>query len=113
PLRTWHPLEVLHFPLRSRAQWQRKVELQGVAFTEHIERAGTGYHLKGYDALRSGTIDEQHSALVIDDAALARGLDDGTLVIDTRLRDSLRTLRRGGGEPRRFALGQRLTFLAP
>jgi Glycosyl transferase family 2 len=104
PLTTWHPLEVLHFPLRSRAQWARKVELQGEAFTKHIERAGTGYHLKSYDALQSGRIDEQHSALVVDDDALARGLDDGTLVTDTRLRDVLRELRLEDGGPRRFAL---------
>jgi Glycosyl transferase family 2 len=110
PLRTWHPLEVLHFPLRSRAQWQRKVELQGVAFTEHIERAGTGYHLKGYDALQSGRIEEQHSALVVDDEALARGLEDGTLAVDTRLRDALRALRQDGDGERRFAVGQSLTF---
>lgn len=106
PLRTWHPLEVLHFPLRSRAQWQRKVELQGVAFTEHIERAGTGYHLKGYDALQSGRIEEQHSSLVVDDEALARGLGDGTLAVDTRLRDALRTLRTDTG----FAVGRPLAF---
>src|SRR5947209_3196047 len=51
PMTTWHPLEVLHFPLRSREQWRRKVELHGDAFTKHIARSGTGYHLKGYDAL--------------------------------------------------------------
>jgi hypothetical protein len=96
PLTTWHPLEVLHFPLRSRAQWVRKVELQGDAFTKHIERAGTGYHLKGYDALRAGRIDEQYESLVIDDDGLDRGIADGTLVVDTRLRDALRTLRAGG-----------------
>jgi hypothetical protein len=104
PLTSWHPLEVLHFPLRSRAQWMRKVELQGEAFTKHIERAGTGYHLKGYDALRSGRIDEQHSSLVVDEDALARGLDDGTLVRDTRLRDALRDLRAQDAGVRRFAL---------
>ena len=104
PLATWHPLEVLHFPLRSRAQWMRKVQLQGEAFTKHIERAGTGYHLKGYDALQSGRIDEQHSSLVVDDDPLARGLHDGTLVRDTRLRDALRDLRVEGEGGRRFAL---------
>ena len=93
PLRTWHPVEVLHFPLRSRAQWMHKVELQGVAFTEHIERAGTGYHLRGYDALRRGLIDEQYEGLVIGDAELEQGLADGTLAVDTRLRDALRGLR--------------------
>ena len=71
-LTTWHPIEVLHFPLRSRAQWMRKVELQGEAFTKHIERSGTGYHLKGYDALKSGRIEQQHDSLVVDDEAVAR-----------------------------------------
>jgi hypothetical protein len=106
PLATWHPLEVLHFPLRSRAQWARKVELQGEAFTKHIERAGTGYHLTSYDALQSGRIDEQHDSMVVDDEALARGLDDGTLVVDTRLRDALHALRsaRPGNGERRLAL---------
>ena len=95
-LMTWHPLEVLHFPLRSRAQWARKIELQGEAFTKHIERSGTGYHMRAYDALQGGRIDEQYQALVVDDGALSRGLADGTLVIDLRLRDALRTIREGG-----------------
>src|SRR2546423_13114694 len=90
--RTWYPIEVLHFPLRSRAQWMRKVELQGEAFTKHIERAGTGYHLKGYGALQSGRIDEQHSSLVVADDPLARGLHDGTLGRDPRLPDAFRDL---------------------
>jgi hypothetical protein len=94
-LTTWHPIEVLHFPLRSRAQWMRKVELQGDAFTKHIERSGTGYHLKGYDALHSGRIEQQHASLVVDDDALHRGLAEGSLVVDTRLRDALRRLRAG------------------
>jgi hypothetical protein len=93
PLPSWYPIEVLHFPLRSRAQWRRKVELQGDAFTKHIERAGTGYHLTSYAALQSGRIDEQHDALVVDDEAVARGLAEGTLVEDRRLRDALRSLR--------------------
>ena len=104
PLATWHPLEVLHFPLRSRAQWMRKIELQGDAFTKHIERAGTGYHLTAYDALQTGRIEEQHGSLVIDDDGLARGLADGTLEFDTRLRDALRALHEDGDGARRYAL---------
>jgi hypothetical protein len=106
PLPSWYPIEVLHFPLRSQAQWRRKVELQGVAFTEHIERAGTGYHLKGFDALQSGSIEQQHESLVVDDEAIARGLADGTLAVDTRLRDALSALRRAPTDAavRRFAV---------
>jgi hypothetical protein len=102
-LTTWHPIEVLHFPLRSRQQWERKVELQGEAFTKHIERSGTGYHLKGYDALQGGRIDQQHASLVVDDNAVARGVEEEALAIDTRLRDVLRALRRDAGA-RGFAL---------
>jgi hypothetical protein len=105
-LTTWHPLEVLHFPLRSGAQWARKVELQGEAFTKHIARVGTGYHLTSYDALRRGRIDAQHDSMVVHDDALRRGLDEGTLVRDTRLRDALRALRLDVTEAqvRRFTL---------
>jgi hypothetical protein len=116
PLTTWHPIEVLHFPLRSRAQWMRKVELQGEAFTKHIERSGTGYHLKGYDALQGGRIEQQHESLVVDDEAVRRGLDEGTLVIDTRLRNVLRRLA-ADVAGRRFALPREgvnpLTFATP
>jgi hypothetical protein len=110
PLPAWHPIEVLHFPLRSREQWTRKVELQGDAFTKHIERAGTGYHLTSYDALQSGRIEQQHQSMVVDDDRVARGLADGTLAIDTRLRDALRSLGvDGAGEKqRRFALPSEL-----
>jgi hypothetical protein len=93
PLETWHPLEVLHFPQRSRRQWARKVQLQGEAFTKHISRAGTGYHLTSYEALRDGRIEEQHDAMVVGDEQLERGLAEGTLTLDTRLRDALRALR--------------------
>src|SRR6266545_2784998 len=85
PLPSWHPIEVLHFPLRSQAQWARKVELQGEAFTKHIERTGTGYHLTAYDALQTGRIDEHHAGLVVDDPAIARGVAEATLAVDTRL----------------------------
>jgi hypothetical protein len=114
-LPTWHPLEVLHFPQRSRAQWARKVELQGDAFTKHIARTGTGYHLTSYEALQQGRIDEQYDSMVIDDVALERGLEEETLVVDTRLRDALRTLRSDGAG--RFALpserGTRFSFPRP
>jgi hypothetical protein len=117
PLPTWRPIEVLHFPLRSRAQWMRKVELQGVAFTRHIERSGTGYHLKGYDALQGGRIEQQHDSLVVDDRALEEGLRDGSLVPDTRLRDALRALRAPLSDGRAFALpserGGMLSFPVP
>jgi hypothetical protein len=70
----------------------RKVELQGVAFTKHIERSGTGYHLKGYDALQRGRIESSTSRSSSTTRARAWSTEDGTLVVDTRLRDVLRAL---------------------
>jgi hypothetical protein len=46
---------------------------------------------------------EFYESYVIDDGQLAKGLADGTLAIDTRLRDAMRSLR---AQPRR-----QLTFV--
>jgi hypothetical protein len=46
-----------------------------------------------YAALRSGRIVDYYEALVVSDDELDRGVDVGRFVVDTRLRDALRTLR--------------------
>ena len=45
--------------------------------------------------IAEGRVKELYDSLVVDDGALERGLQDGTLVIDTRLLDALGTLRDG------------------
>src|SRR5262249_47676491 len=92
PLRGWFPIEVLHFPLRSRAQCEHKAELQGTAFERYIARPPTAYHAQMFEALKSGTIGEYYDALVVDDAEVEEGAATRRLVVDTRLRDALRTL---------------------
>jgi hypothetical protein len=86
-LEGWSPLELFHLPLRSRAQLARR-------------------HRKGVDAWRSRrgdvtlgrsvagreTPEALYDRAVVDDEALQRGLAEGTLVEDTRLRDALRAL---------------------
>lgn len=99
PLRGWYPIELFHFPIRSSAQFDRKY-----AHLEQSLRTGrNAYYEEIHRARREGRLDEMYRSLVIDDAALERGLGDGTLVLDTRLRDALRTLGRG----------QQLTFARP
>jgi hypothetical protein len=93
PLRGWYPIECFHFPLRSAAQCAHKAELQGVAFEKHVKRPPTAYHADMYAALRSGRIVDYYEALVVSDDELDRGVDVGRFVVDTRLRDALRTLR--------------------
>jgi glycosyl transferase family 2 len=91
PLRGWYPIELLHFPIRSFAQFDRKYE--------HLHTAlGPGrnaYYDNVARARQAGRFTEYYESLVVDDDALERGLRDGSLVIDTRLRDALRTIREG------------------
>jgi Glycosyl transferase family 2 len=89
PLRGWYPVEFFHFPIRSFAQCERK-------YSHHQVAAGqtpSPY----YDRIRTlreqGRFHEFYDNLVVGDEALDRGLRDGSLVIDDRLRDALRALR--------------------
>ena len=95
-LRGWSPLEILHFPLRSGAQAADKHETTTQAWEWNprgdLARATRLAGRKGRSRL--------YERLVVDDDALARGLAEGTLVGDTRLRDALRTLLDDSG---RFA----------
>jgi hypothetical protein len=102
PLRGWFPIECFHFPLRSEAQTAHKAELQGEAFAKHIARPPTAYHADMYAALRSGRIGEYYEALVVPDEEVERGLAEGRLVVDTRLRDALQGI--GAGEQPSFRL---------
>jgi hypothetical protein len=90
-LRGWFPFEILHFPLRGREQARDKYErlssglaAGGLGVPPHVVRAR--------DELDAGTWDATYDELVVDDRELARGLAEGTLASDTRLRDALRLL---------------------
>ena len=89
PLRGWSPIEVLHLPIRSLAQFEQK-------FLTHYETSvgerQRGEHVRAYEAKQAGTLDQLYSRLVVDDTQLARGLATGTLAVDTRLRDAMRQL---------------------
>jgi hypothetical protein len=85
-LRAWHPLEVLHLPLRSRAQSATK-----------YRKAWTGWegNPRGDLARARRASDQGRENVLWDRVALSneeceRGLLAGSLVCDTRLRDALR-----------------------
>jgi len=84
PLRAWYPIEVLEFPLRSRAQAEALAADRDRPPRSRLEAA-----LK--EAGRAGA-DSLYAELVVDDERLALGLGDGSLVVDERLRDALRRL---------------------
>jgi hypothetical protein len=89
PLRAWHPFEVLHFPIRSVAQAERKYVTTFTAWDTRREPAP--FVARAYHEHRARRLQAYYDALTVDDETLERGLEEGSLVVDTRLRDALRT----------------------
>jgi Glycosyl transferase family 2 len=96
PLRGWYPLEILHFPVRSLEHCVRKYVTQFVALEKNAEKGIPNHMAEAYEAYRAGRLEEFYAPLVVDDETLARALGEGTLALDTRLRDRLRRLGFGG-----------------
>ena len=82
-------LEVLHFPMRSFEQFERKVLNVGIGY----ERLESREPEVGRDQLallelhREGRLRAHFEGLVVDDADLDAAVASGRVVIDTRLRD--------------------------
>lgn len=93
PLRGWYPVDVLHFPFRTREQYERK----GVR-RAHGDKP-LGQYVKAYDASERGRVEDFFGVLTVDDETLARGRQNGSLVVDTRLRDALQGVA-GPASPR-------------
>jgi Glycosyl transferase family 2 len=90
PLRAWHPIEVLHFSVRSIAQLERK---GAGGWARNRDYVLAEHQLRLDDATRSRRLGVYFDSLAPTSDQLALGLADGTFVIDTRLRDVLRVLR--------------------
>jgi hypothetical protein len=95
PLAGWYPVDVLHFPIRSLEQFERKF-MRWWQITAVDGEASNPYYNEVRDAHREGRITELYEPFVVDDEQLASGLEAGTLIEDTRLRDALRSLRQRG-----------------
>jgi len=88
-MREWCPIDVLHFPIRSRAQMFRKFSV----WRPEIAKTRVGLHARAASkAIDAGQIDQLFDQLLVDDPRLEDGLEDGTLVVDTRVRDAMRRL---------------------
>jgi hypothetical protein len=77
------PLRIFHLPLRSFDQYRRKVE----ALLEDPVSAGGGMRGRLRERYEAGRLDELYAELTEDDEAVERGVADGRLVRDERLRD--------------------------
>lgn len=102
PLRGWYPVELLHFPIRGYEQSDRKY----ANLRDALGESRNSYYEDVHRARHEGRFAEFYESLTIDDAALERGLQDGSLVLDTRLQDALQTLR-SHGDDRAFGLPSR------
>jgi hypothetical protein len=94
PFRLWHPIEVLHFSFRSVEQLAKKARAGWMRVplgdqTEHQVRLDRAY--------REGRLEAFFESCAVSDTELERGLADGELAVDTRLRDALRVLREADG----------------
>ena len=91
-IREWFPFEVLHFPIRTAAQLERKYRITAEAerrrddprVARHVRATVSRMHEEGAAAV--------HRTLAVDDDQLRAGLADGSLVLDTRVRDALREI---------------------
>ena len=89
----WSPIELLHFPLRSPQQSARKHETTWTAWRRNLR----GDLARAKSGFQEGRPEAFYDRVVVDDGTLRRGLAEGSLVEDTRLRDALRSLRDSSG----------------
>ena len=102
PMRGWYPLEVLHFPIRSPGQLERKGQLWGSAVEkfyaseEVVPGPGAAYHALAFHDSAAGRSDAVFDDLVGTPESRVRAVEQEILEEDTRLRDALRTIASGG-----------------
>ena len=94
PIRGWHPIEVLHFSLRTLGQVAQKAR---GGWVRNPTEEQVDYQLRLDQAVHGGRADSFFDSHVVTDGQLERGLTDGRFAIDTRVRDALRTLRAHDG----------------
>jgi hypothetical protein len=92
PIAGWYPIEILHFNIRSYEQFERKARAHHTV----IEGQRRGDAAEAMRAGAAGRLRELFARLCVDDDVLERGLAQGVLAIDTRLRDALGAIAAGG-----------------
>jgi hypothetical protein len=80
------PITILHYPMRSYRQFANKIAKGGRAYERNANPCGgeTWRHL--YNVWKKGELIWVYQASVVDDAAIERGLKDGRLVREERLK---------------------------
>lgn len=92
-LTSWYPFDLLHFPIRTGEQCGRKYRKTWTGWETNL-RADLD---RARRAAARGRDNLMWTRIAFDESEVARGLEQGMLLVDTRLRDALRSIR--GGEP--------------
>ena len=97
------PITILHFPVRSYRQLRNKIEKGGAAYGRNREvPAAVGATWRYlYRMYREGGLQAYFESLVLTDAALAEGLETGSLIADDRLSRALAALSSSRAEERK------------
>lgn len=85
PLPGWRPIEVLHFPLRSYAHFEKKVIDGGRATERNPDPTYNGHLRQQYRLYQEGKLFEYYRPQVVDDEELEAGVREGRLLLDRRL----------------------------
>jgi len=100
-LRGWFPLEVLHFPIRTSAQLERKGRVWGSAvekfYASDVVAPGPGaaYHALAYHDAVGGESSATFDQIAAGEDVAREAIERGLLARDTRLRDALRAASAG------------------
>jgi hypothetical protein len=98
-------INILHFPMRSYAQFKNKIAKGGAAYARNTElpkMIGKTWRLH-YEMLRRGELESYYGTQVVDDESLRQGLAAGELVRDERLLERLSTIARPNQRKRGLA----------
>jgi hypothetical protein len=82
-----------------------KAAAQWSAFAWSGPRPGAGYHARAFEAVASGGAEEHFASFGVTPEQAAAGLAEGSLVVDTRLREVLSSLADGAGAGGRVTPG--------
>jgi hypothetical protein len=98
-------IEILHFPLRTYAQFENKIRVGGAAYERNRRLPrGVGETWRVlYQEYRAGRLPERYGCWLVDGERAGQGLATGELIKDVRLRDHLRGLEQLDGGPRSAA----------
>lgn len=104
PMPTNGLVEVLHFPMRTFAQFERKVIATGIGYESlpfRSEEVGRD-QLKLLELQRQGELVDYFEQYALSDEAISSGLESGELIVDQRLATFMAALARGDSEELRL-----------